>query len=134
MYCKRVVKVEGEGPYDLPEGPGPEYESAAVYGPNLMNTNLPSVLKLNELSNRYGVDSISCGATIAFAMECYEKGLITKDDLDGDELRWGEPEDIMKMFDKIVNRKGFGDLLAEGSRAAAKKIGNGSEKFFLRPR
>ncbi len=126
--CKRVIKVD-DGPYKVEEGPGPEYESAAVFGPMLMNDNLPSVLKLNELSNRKGVDSISCGAVIAFAMECFENGLISSDDLDGGQLRWGEPDDILAIFDKIVKREGFGDVLAEGVVGASKKIGKDSEKY-----
>ena len=126
--CKRVVKVD-EGPFQVKEGPGPEYETAAAFGPLLMNDNMPAVLKLSELANKYGVDSISCGASIAFAMECFEKGVITSDDLDGDSLRWGNVDDIFTMFDKIVSRKGFGDVLAEGTRAAAKKIGKNSEDF-----
>ncbi len=126
--CKRVVKVD-EGPFQVKEGPGPEYETAAAFGPLLMNENMPAVLKLSELANKYGVDSISCGASIAFAMECFEKGLITSDDLDGDSLRWGNVEDIFTMLDKIVLRKGFGDVLAEGTRAAARKIGKNAEEF-----
>jgi aldehyde:ferredoxin oxidoreductase len=126
--CKRVVKVD-EGPFQVKEGPGPEYETAAAFGPLLMNDNMPAVLKLSELANKYGVDSISCGASIAFAMECFEKGVITSDDLDGDSLRWGNVDDIFAMLDKIVFRKGFGDVLAEGTRAAAKKIGKDSADF-----
>jgi len=126
--CKRVVKVD-EGPFQVKEGPGPEYETAAAFGPLLMNDNMPAVLKLSELANKYGVDSISCGASIAFAMECFEKGVITSDDLDGDSLRWGNVDDIFAMLDKIVFSKGFGDVLAEGTRAAAKKIGKNSADF-----
>ncbi len=126
--CKRVVKVD-EGPYRVEEGPGPEYETATAFGPLLMNDNMPTVLKLSEKVNRYGVDSISCGAAIAYAMECFEKGLISTADLDGDSLRWGNVDDIFAMLDKIVFRKGLGDVLAEGTRAAAKKIGKHSEDF-----
>ena len=126
--CKRVVKVD-EGPFQMKEGPGPEYETAAAFGPLLMNDNMPAVLKLSEKANQYGVDSISCGASIAFAMECFEKGLITTDDLDGDSLRWGNVDDIFAMLDKIVFRRGFGNVLAEGTRAAAKKIGKNAADF-----
>ncbi len=126
--CKRIVKVD-EGPYKLDEGPGPEYETAAAFGPLLVNDNLAAVLKLNELCNKMGVDSISCGACIAFGMECFDKGLISSDDLAGGQLRWGNLDDILEMFDKIINRKDFGDVLAEGVRSAAQKVGQGSEKF-----
>ena len=126
--CKRVVKVD-EGPIIVEEGPGPEYETAAAFGPLVMNDNMPAVLKLSELSNKYGIDTISCGAAIAFAMECFEKGVITSEDLDGGQLRWGNVDDIFAMLDKIVFRKGFGDVLAEGARGAARKIGKGSEEL-----
>jgi len=126
--CKRVVKVD-QGPIIVKEGPGPEYETAAAFGPLMLNDNLPAVLKLSELANRYGIDTITCGATIAFAMECFEKGLITSRDLEGEHLRWGNLDDIFAMLDRIVFRRGFGDILAEGSRAAAAKIGRGAEEL-----
>jgi aldehyde:ferredoxin oxidoreductase len=126
--CKRVVKVD-QGPIRVPEGPGPEYETAAAFGPLVMNDNMPAVLKLSELANRYGVDTISCGAAIAFAMECFEKGLITPQDLDGGELRWGNVDDIFQMLDRIVFRQGFGDVLAEGAREAARRIGKNAGEF-----
>ncbi len=128
IACKRIIKVDEDG-YKVEEGPGPEYETAVAFGTLLMNDNMPAVLKMSELVNKYGVDSISCGAAIAFAMECFEKGVITSDDLDGEQLRWGNVDDIFAMLDKIVFRKGFGDILAEGTRAAAKKIGKNSEEF-----
>ena len=126
--CKRVVKVD-DGPYKMDEGPGPEYETAATFGTLVMNDNLAAVLKLSEKVNQYGIDGISSGCSIAFGMECFEKGLITSDDLGGGQLRWGNIDDIFEMLDKIVFRKDMGDTLAEGVRAAAKKIGKGSEDF-----
>ncbi len=128
ISCKRVVKID-EGPYKMEEGAGPEYETAGAFGPLIMNDDIEAVIKLNELCNKYGVDTISCGAAIAFAMECFEKGLITSEDLDGGKLRWGNTDDIFTIFNMIVFRKGFGDVLTEGVRSAAKKIGKGSEKF-----
>jgi len=128
IACKRVIRVD-KGPYQVEEGPGPEYETAVAMGTLLMNDNMEAVLKLSELTNRYGVDSISCGAAIAFAMECFEKGVITSEDLDGDQLRWGNVDDIFAILDKIIFRRGLGDVLAEGARAAAKKIGKNSEEF-----
>jgi aldehyde:ferredoxin oxidoreductase len=77
------------------------------------------------------VDSISCGATIAFATECFEKGLITPGDLEGGQLRWGNPDDVLAVMAKIAKREGFGQVLAEGSRSAAKKIGKNAEDFTV---
>jgi len=128
--CKRMVKV-GEGPYKMNEGAGPQYETAQAFGSLLMNDNLASLCKLNETVNKQGLDSISCGATIAFAMECFEKGLITSKDLDGGQLRWGNADDILAMVDKIAKRQGFGDVLAEGSRRAAERIGKNAKDYAV---
>jgi len=122
IACKRTVK-QAEGPYAIEEGPGPQYETIGAFGSLMVIENMAAILKMNEMANRYGMDSISCGATIAFAMECFEKGLITSKDLDGGQLRWGNAEDVLAMMEKITYRKGFGNVLAEGSRNAAKKIG-----------
>jgi aldehyde:ferredoxin oxidoreductase len=126
IACKRAVKV-AESPYATEEGPGPQYETVCALGSLLVIDNLAAVLKMGAMANRYGMDSISCGVTIAFAMECFEKGLITSKDLDGGQLRWGNPDDVMALMEKIVKREGFGDVLAEGSRSAAKKIGRNAE-------
>jgi aldehyde:ferredoxin oxidoreductase len=126
IACKRAVKV-AEGPYATEEGPGPQYETIASFGSALQIDDLAAVLKMGETANRYGLDSMSCGGTIAFATECFEKGIITSKDLDGGQLRWGNPDDVLAMMQKIANRQGFGDVLAEGSRSAAKKIGKDAE-------
>jgi aldehyde:ferredoxin oxidoreductase len=126
IACKRAVKV-AEGPYATEEGAGPQYETVASFGSALQIDDLAAVLKMGETANRYGLDSMSCGGTIAFAMECFEKGIITSKDLDGGQLRWGNPDDVLAMIAKIATRKGFGDVLAEGSRSAAKKIGKDAE-------
>ena len=126
IACKRTVKV-AEGAYAIEEGPGPQYETICSFGSSLMIDDLAAVLKMGETANRYGMDSISCGGTIAFAMECFEKGLITSKDLDGGQLRWGNPDDVLAVMEKIAKRQGFGDVLAEGSRSAAKKIGKNAE-------
>lgn len=127
---KRVVKVES-GPFQMSEGPGPEYESVAALGSLLLVDDIAAICKLNELCNRYGMDTISCGSTIGLAMECFEKGLIRSKDLEGDQLRWGNPQHVMLMVKKIAHRQGFGDVLAEGSRSAAKRIGNGAADFAM---
>lgn len=121
-----------EGPYALSEPTNmPEYETVSAFGSYCLNTNYESIIKCNDLCNRYGIDTISTGATIAFAMDCYEKGLITKKDTDGIELTWGNHQAIVKMTEKICTRDGFGDVLADGVKNAAKKIGKGAEKYAI---
>jgi aldehyde:ferredoxin oxidoreductase len=130
IACKRVVKVD-EGPYQTKEGPGPEYETCCMFGSVLGNDNLAAIIKANELCNRYGVDTISCGSTIGFAMECFEKGILTMSDTDGMELTWGNIDVALKLIEKIALREGIGDILAEGSVKAAQKIGKGAEAYAV---
>lgn len=122
VACKRVVKVE-EGPFKTDEGPGPEYETCASFGTMMMNPDLTAVIKANELCNKYGMDTISCGSAIAMTMELFDKGTLTKEDLDGLDLSWGNMDSVMILIKKIALREGFGDVLAEGSVKAAGKIG-----------
>jgi aldehyde:ferredoxin oxidoreductase len=130
IACKRVVKVDTP-PYSVKEGPGPEYESAASLGTLLYNDNIYALTKANELCNRYGIDTISCGSAIAFAMECYERGILTEKDTDGLKLEWGNPDVILKMIEKIAKREGIGNILADGVRRASRVVGRGSEKFAI---
>ncbi len=130
IFCKRTVEVK-EGDFMVPEGPGPEYETCAMFGPMLNNANLAAVIKANELCNRYGIDTISSGGIIAWLMECFEKGIITAEDTDGVELTWGNMHAVFEMLKKITFREGLGDVLAEGSRKAAVKIGKGSEELTV---
>jgi len=127
--CGRYVKIK-KGPYAL-EGYGPEYETIAAFGSLCMNDNLESIAKANDICNRAGIDTISTGATIAFAMECYEKGIITKKDTEGINLTWGNHEAIVRMTELIGRREGFGAILGEGSKRAAEIIGKGSEDFAI---
>jgi aldehyde:ferredoxin oxidoreductase len=122
VACKRVVKVP-DGPFRTEEGPGPEYETCATFGTMIMNGDLAGVIKANELCNRFGMDTISCGAAISWAMELFEKGMLTRKDTDGIELTWGNMEAVLTLLPRIALREGFGALLAEGSLAAARKIG-----------
>jgi aldehyde:ferredoxin oxidoreductase len=96
-----------------------------------MNDNLVAALKAIELCNKYGIDTMSTGVTIAFAMECYEKGLITKKDTEGLDLTWGNHEAIVQLVEQIAKRQGIGNLLAEGSRKVAEKLGGGAEDFAM---
>lgn len=129
VRCKRVVEVEGKV---FPEYGGPEYETVSTFGSYTGSTNLKDIALANQLCNMYGLDTISCGATIAFAMECYEEGLLTKEDTGGLELEFGESHIYETLIPKIANReRGIGALLAEGSARAAEKIGQGAEKFVM---
>lgn len=109
----------------------PEYETLAMFGPNCLNSNLESIIKVNDICNRYGLDTISAGACIAFTIECYENRLITKKDTDGLEMTWGNHQSIVAMTEKMAKREGFGDIIADGVKIAAEKIGKGSEKYAM---
>jgi len=127
--CRRVVKA-GE-PYAVShEYGGPQFESVAALGSTLLLGDPFAIAKANELCNLYGLDSISTGVTIAFAMECKERGILSQNDI-GFDLKWGDPEGILKMIRMIAMRDGIGDVLAEGVRKASEKIGKGSERWAM---
>jgi aldehyde:ferredoxin oxidoreductase len=128
--CKPVVKVDTPE-YKVIEGPGPEYETCGTFGTMLMNDNLFAVAHVNELCNRLGLDTISCGSTIAFVMEAYEKGLLSRDVLDGLDLTWGNMKAVAELVKKIAHRDGFGNRAAEGSRAMAQNIGEAAKEFAI---
>jgi len=131
VRCKRVVEInDGKWKVDPLYG-GPEYETVATLGSYCGIGDLAAICKGNELCNKYGLDTISTGATIAFAMECFEKGLLTLEDTGGIELRFGNAEAMIQLVELIGKREGIGDLLAEGSVRAAQKIGNGAEAFVV---
>ncbi len=130
IACNQVVAAEKPYAVDPAYG-GPEYETAGAFGSLCMNDNLVVIAKANELCNKYSIDTISTGVAIAFAMECYEKGLIDRSDTDGLALEWGSGEAIVGLVEKIAMRQGIGDLLAEGVERAARKIGKGSEAFAV---
>lgn len=130
MECKRVVKVDE--PYKVdPAYGGPEYETLGALGSNCGVDNLKAVAKAAEICNAYTMDTISAGMAVAFAMECFENGILTKDDTGGLDLKFGNAETMVKMVEMIANRQGLGDILAEGVKRAAEKIGKGAEKFVL---
>jgi aldehyde:ferredoxin oxidoreductase len=123
---------EGTGEFKYPAGVHkPEYETLGMFGTNLLCDNLDAIILANDYCNRYGTDTISTGSAVAFAIECYERGLITKKDTDGLEMTWGNAKSIVEMTRKICLREGFGNILADGSLQAAKKIGKGSEQFAM---
>ena len=128
--CGKAVEVK-EGKYAGVSGEGPEYETLCGFGSNLQCDDVNAIAAMNDWCNRYTMDVISVSSVLGFAFECYEKGLITKADTGGVELKWGDAEAIIAMIHKIAKREDIGDLLAEGTRAAANKIGRGSDKFAM---
>lgn len=129
ISCGGHVKVES-GPY-ASETHKPEYETLGVFGALCLNDNLESIVKANELCNRYGLDTISTGATVAFAMECFEEGVLTRKDTGGIELTWGNHEAIVAVTEQICRNEGFGALLADGIKAAADKIGEAAAPYAM---
>jgi aldehyde:ferredoxin oxidoreductase len=130
VRCKKVIKIDGRYKVD-PRFGGPEYETEAALGSCCGVEDEEALCKGNELCQRYSLDTISTGVTIAFAMECFEKGLITKEDTGGIDLVFGNGEAMVKMVDLIGKREGIGDLLAEGCMRMAEKLGKGSEKYAV---
>jgi aldehyde:ferredoxin oxidoreductase len=108
-----------------------EYETMTAFGGMMLNSDMDSLTYFNHLCNAYGLDTIAAGSVIAFAIECLDSGVITKEDCDCLDLRWGNGEAIVAMLKKIATREGFGDVLADGVRKAAAKIGPASEPFAM---
>jgi len=131
VRCGAIVRVEKGEFATEGEVHRPEYETLASFGTNCLNDNAEAVIRANEVCNLYGMDTIAVGNLIAFAMECYEKGLIGKEDTGGLDLSWGNAEAIVSLTDKIGRREGFGALLADGPKVAADRIGRGAEKWAM---
>ncbi len=132
IHCGRLVENK-TGPFAL-DGvqEGPEYETLAAFGSLCMNDNLEAISKANEICNRLGMDTISTGGVVAFAMECVEKKILGKKDLDGIDLGFGKPEGMVELIQRIARREGaLATLLGEGVREASRIIGKGSEEFAL---
>lgn len=129
VACKKEAEVK-DGPFKMAKGPSPEYETVATFGSMCLNADIESIAKANDICNRYGMDTITCGATIAFAIECFENGLISASDTGGLELTWGNASAIVAMTEKIGKREGLGALLAEGSEAAARRLGGNAPDFL----
>ena len=129
LACKGWYRMETR--YGTVETSKPEYETLSLMGPNCMVDDLESISKANELCNRLGLDTIGAGSVVGFAMECWEKGVINAEDTGGIELTWGNGDALVAMTEKIAYREGFGDVLADGSKLAAKRIGKGSEEWAM---
>jgi aldehyde:ferredoxin oxidoreductase len=131
VACKAILK-KGTGEYKYPAGiRRPEYETQGSFGACCSNSNTESINMANDICNRYGLDTISAGTVMAFAIECYENGIITKKDTGGIELNWGNHRALVAMTEKLGKREGLGDKLADGVKVAAKKIGKGAKKFAV---
>ena len=131
VSCKRVVEGEKGGFRVSSRYGGPEYESLVALGPGLGVDNIAAIAQCNERCNALGLDTISSGVTISWAVECFERGLINTKDTGGITLRWNDPATYLQLLDAIASRQGFGDILAEGSLKAARKIGRGTERFAM---
>ena len=130
IACGHILKVD-KGEYAVERAHKPEYESLAAFGTMCLNDNMESLIYANELCNMHGLDTISAGSTIAFAIECFENGILTKTDTDGIELTWGNSRAIIDVLKKMCVREGIGDILAEGAMRASAEIGKGSEQFAM---
>ncbi|MCX5860027.1 MAG: aldehyde ferredoxin oxidoreductase family protein, partial [Proteobacteria bacterium] len=130
LGCGGILEVK-DGAYPLHETHKPEYESLASLGCMSLNDDLHALLKMNDLANRAGMDTISLGHSLAFACEAFERGILTEKDTDGLKLTWGNGPALVKLTEKIINREGIGDLLADGVKVAAAKLGKGSEEFAI---
>ncbi|MDO8673238.1 MAG: aldehyde ferredoxin oxidoreductase family protein [Dehalococcoidia bacterium] len=129
--CGGIMKAVSKD-YELEAGSHkPEYETLAAFGTVCLNDNLESIIVANDICNRYGLDTISAGAVLGFALECYDNGLIDKGDTGGIELTWGNHKTIIEMLEKLAKREGFGDILADGVKKAAEKIGKNAADYAI---
>jgi aldehyde:ferredoxin oxidoreductase len=125
LACGAHYKVD-DGKWPVGETDRPEYETLAAFGTMALNDDVESIIKCNHICNRYGLDTISVGATIAWAIECYENGIFSKKETGGIELTWGNGEAIVAATQAIADQTGFGKVLALGSAGAAEKLGKGA--------
>lgn len=131
VRCKRVVETEYKNTHFDPLYGGPEYETLGTMGSYCGIGDINAVSIAHQICDQYGLDTIACGATIAFAMDCFERGFLTLKDTGGIDLRFGNAEAMVTMVEKIAKREGLGDLLANGSAFAAEKIGHGAEDLVI---
>ena len=128
--CSHIAEIH-TGPYQGARCDGPEYETFYAMGTNLGIDDFAAIVAAEHICDRYGLDTMSAGVSIGFAMECYEKGLLTKKDADGIEMRFGNAEALVRCVEKIGKNEGFGAFLALGTRRMAEKIGKGTEAFAM---
>jgi len=128
VQCGAILKIPE---LNIDEMHIPEYETCCAFGSLLLNNDLLSIFQINDICNRAAIDTISVGATVAYAIECFENGLISIDDTSGLELKWGNSKAILHLVNKIILREGIGDLLADGVKIAVEKIGEESESYAI---
>ena len=131
VRCKRVVETEYKNKHVEPFYGGPEYETLSTIGSYCGIGDMNAISLANQICDQYGLDTISCGATIAFAMDCFEHGYLTLKDTGGIDLRFGNADAMLAILEKIAKREGLGDLLANGSAYAGEKIGRGAEDLVV---
>jgi len=127
--CGREVEIK-EDPYKIENAAGPEYETVAAFGSMCLNSNIESIAYINDYCNKMGVDTISTGSLVAFAIDCYERGILSEEDI-GFSLSWGDHESIVKLTKLICERKGIGEILSLGTRKAAEIIGKNAEELTV---
>ncbi|MGD2269229.1 MAG: aldehyde ferredoxin oxidoreductase family protein [Desulfobacterales bacterium] len=130
LACGAIIDIDA-GPYKGLQGHRPEYETLGAFGGLVLHDNLEAIIEINEMCNRAGLDTISAGTCVAFAIECYENGIIDEKTTGGLKLGWGKSEEIIRLTQMIIHREGFGDILADGVKRASEKIAKGSEKFAM---
>jgi aldehyde:ferredoxin oxidoreductase len=128
LHCSKFNRAFGE--FEA-ETEGPEYETLALFGPNCGNDDVNVIIKANYLCNKYGIDTISTADSIAYAIELFNRGYLTKEDTDGMELNWGDGKVIVKLVEMIALREGIGDMLAEGTKRISERFDEEARKFAI---
>lgn len=130
LGCGGIIDVE-KGKFKGKQVHKPEYETIGAFGGLLLQDDFDAIIEQNEICNLAGIDTISTGGAVAFAIECFENGIIDEKDTGGLQLGWGKSDAISRLTEMIATREGFGDILADGVKKAAEKIGKGSEKYAI---
>jgi aldehyde:ferredoxin oxidoreductase len=130
IACRRTVRID-EGPWPVAESAGPEYETVGALGAMLMVDDVRALCKANELCNRYGMDTITTGGTIAWAIEAFEREELTPEQTGGRQLTWGDPQLLLDLIEEIARNEGVGSLLSQGSRGAARATGKRSDEYAI---
>jgi aldehyde:ferredoxin oxidoreductase len=130
LACGGIVDIK-KGRYQGTKGHKPEYETLGAFGGLLLHDDLDAIIEVNEMCNRAGIDTISAGAAVAFAIECFGNGILDESATGGLKLGWGKSHEIVRLTEMIIQRDGIGDILADGVRKAAQRIGRGAEQFAM---
>jgi len=133
IACHRRVIITNPIEYAM-KRPGPQYETLSLMGSACLVDDLKAISKANDLCNRLGMDTISTGSCVAFTMECFERGCLTAEDTDGLKVKWGDAKSLVELVRKIGIREGFGDILAEGTLRAARRINKEAEEIVVQVR